>query len=254
MNEIDSLIARAAEVLATRSPVVAFTGAGISVESGIPPFRGPGGLWSRYDPMVLDIGRFYRDPRSSWVTIKEIFYDYFGAAQPNAAHRVLSAWEQRGLLAAIITQNIDGLHQDAGSTTVVEYHGASSHLRCDRCGTRVIAEESHLEVLPPLCPAGHPLRPDFVFFGEPIPAEAQSESWRLMGEAEVVVIVGSTGEIYPASQLPYHAASRGARIIEINPEPSNYTAAITDIHIPLPATEAFEQLEKLFTRSTQRRR
>lgn len=244
MNEIDGLVARAAEILSTRSPVVAFTGAGISVESGIPPFRGPGGLWSRYDPMVLDIGRFYRDPRASWVTIKEIFYDYFGAAQPNAAHRVLAAWETRGLLSAIITQNIDALHQEAGSALVIEYHGASSHLRCDQCGTRVIAEESRLASLPPLCPAGHPLRPDFVFFGEPIPETAQRESWRLMGEAEVVVIVGSTGEIYPAADLPYHAASRGARIIEINPEASNYTAAITDIHISLPATEAFERLEE----------
>lgn len=245
MGSIDSLLTRASEILTSRSPVIAFTGAGISVESGIPPFRGPGGLWSRYDPTVLDIDRFYRNPVRAWGTIKEIFYDYFGSARPNRAHQVLASWEKRALLAGIVTQNIDGLHQDAGSKRVVEYHGASSHLKCDSCGIRVVADESMFADLPPRCAKGHPLRPDFVFFGEPIPEEAQREARRLLNGAEVVMIVGSTGEIYPASQLPFTAAGRGATIIEINPEASNYTAEITDIHIPMPATEAFERLEQL---------
>ena len=111
----------------------AFTGAGISVESGIPPFRGPGGLWSRVDPGFIEIDYFQAQPAKSWRKIKEIFYDFLGGARPNAAHFGVAALEAAGRLKAVITQNIDGLHQEAGSREVIEFHGNSRWLVCLEC-------------------------------------------------------------------------------------------------------------------------
>ena len=109
-----SLIRSAASLIRGARYLTAFTGAGVSVESGIPPFRGEGGLWSRYDPRMLELGYFLRYPEKSWPILREIFYDHFGKARPNRAHEVLAAWEARGLLKALITQNIDNLHCEAG--------------------------------------------------------------------------------------------------------------------------------------------
>ena len=147
-------LSTAARLLRTARHATAFTGAGISVESGIPPFRGAEGLWSRYDPQCLDIGYFHAHPVEAWRVIKEIFYDFFGAARPNDAHRALAVLEQEGIIRATITQNIDNLHQEAGSHTVYEFHGNSRQLLCLGCGTRTPASAVPLEALPPRCACG----------------------------------------------------------------------------------------------------
>ena len=235
----------AAGVLRASERAVAFTGAGISVESGIPTFRGPSGLWSRYDPQILDIDYFMQHPEASWRTIREIFYDFMQNVEPNAAHRFLAKLEARGLLRGIITQNIDNLHQKAGSRHVVEFHGTANHLTCIGCEKNYDLSEISLSHLPPKCrECGNLLKPDFVFFGEPIPQEAHEESYRLCREADALLIIGTTGEIMPASQLPY-AVPESCRIIEINIEPSSFTPRITDIFLEEKATVAAKKLENL---------
>jgi len=237
--------AEAAEWISRSRSAVAFTGAGISVESGIPTFRGEDGLWSRYDPRVLDIDFFTAHPEESWRTIKEIFYDYMGSnAKPNQAHRFLAKLEERGILKGIITQNIDHLHQEAGSRNVIEFHGTAQRLVCMGCGAAYDLTQISLEKLPPLCPGcGALLKPDFVFFGEPIPPDAYEQSVALTEKADLYLIIGTTGEIMPASQIPYLA--RQAKVLEINIEPSNYTRSLTDLFLKARATVAAEKLEEL---------
>ncbi|WP_457605760.1 SIR2 family NAD-dependent protein deacylase [Nitratifractor sp.] len=238
MNDYD----KAAKWIEESNRIVAFTGAGISVESGIPTFRGPEGLWSRYDPKVLDLSYFHQHPEECWRVIKEIFYDYMGdKARPNAAHRLLAELERLEKLGGVITQNIDHLHQEAGSRHVVEFHGTAQTLVCTACGDRSPFTEHDLNKLPPLCKkCGGVLKPDFVFFGEPIPPEAYRESLRLVHEADLLLIVGTTGEIMPASMIPYEA--RNARVVEINIEPSRYTEELTDLFLRARATEAAREL------------
>jgi len=223
---------------------VAFTGAGISVESGIPTFRGPEGLWSRYDPKVLDLGYFYEHPRECWEVIKEIFYDYMGAqARPNAAHKLLAGLERNGRLRGVITQNIDNLHQEAGSRNVVEFHGTAQTLLCTECGDRTPFTEHDLSDLPPLCETcSGLLKPDFIFFGEAIPPAAYQKSVELCAEADLLIIVGTTGEVMPASMIPYEA--KNARVIEINVEPSTYTEDKTDLFLQAKATEAAREIAR----------
>ena len=228
MNEIE----KAAEIIKNSKRTTAFTGAGISVESGIPPFRGENGLWNKYNPIFLDINYFHRNPLQSWKLIKEIFYDFFGKAKPNAAHYALAEMEKNGVLHAVITQNIDNLHQDAGSKNVFEFHGTSRILVCTNCGNRVLATKQILNDLPPRCEqCGKLLKPDFVFFGEPIPEPANSSSFREAEIADVFLLIGTTGEIMPASMIPFMAKRNGAKIIEVNITESNYTRQITDIFL-----------------------
>ncbi len=242
-NAHDAVRSAAALIRSSRY-LTAFTGAGISVESGIPPFRGAGGLWDRYDPRTLEIEFFLRHPEQAWPVIREIFYDNFGRARPNAAHEVLAAWEARGLLKCLITQNIDNLHYSAGSRNIVEFHGNSRLLVCLSCGARVEAHPDLLKSLPPRCSCGGIYKPDFIFFGEGIPADAHARSQEAAGRTDVMLVVGSTGEVYPAALVPRRASEAGAKIIEVNPEPSEFTSAITDIHIPLKAGVAFGLLEE----------
>jgi len=249
--DIASRITAAAALIRSARHLTAFTGAGISVESGIPPFRGPGGLWNTYDPRMLELDAFLAHPEKAWPVIKEIFYDHFGAAKPNDAHRVL-AWlekqgagpEGRGRLKCLITQNIDNLHYLAGSRAIVEFHGNSRLLLCMDCGTRVEASPELLQALPPKCPCGGLYKPDFIFFGEGIPPEAHRRSELEAGTSDVMLVVGSMGEVYPAALVPRRAKEAGATIIEVNPAESEFTASITDIYIPRKAAEAFRLLEK----------
>ncbi|MCD6400416.1 MAG: NAD-dependent deacylase [Anaerolineales bacterium] len=239
----DTLIQQAAQRLRNAKRTVAFTGAGISVESGIPPFRGPDGLWSRYDPIVLDLDYFQHHPEESWRVIKEIFYDFFGQARPNAAHRTLARLESAGYLQSVITQNIDNLHQEAGSRDVIEFHGTSHRLTCLSCGHIWDYTPDLLNKLPPACPdCGGLLRPDFVFFGEGIPPDAYQRSLTETHLADTWLVIGTTGEIMPASLLPIEAKRNGAVIIEVNIRPSNYTNQITDIFLPGKATKVLSAL------------
>ncbi len=226
--------------------MVAFTGAGISVESGIPPFRGENGLWQRYDPQVLDLTYFHRHPAEAWRVIKEIFYDFFGQAQPNPAHQALAQLERAGRLAAVITQNIDHLHQEAGSQNVIEFHGTSRRLRCLGCQAVLPFAPALLETLPPACPrCGGLLKPDFIFFGEGIPASAYRRALAETRAADVWLLVGASGQVMPAAYLPLQARDNGATLIEINTEPSAYTQGHTDLFLCSPAGAVLPALAEL---------
>ncbi|MFZ4523072.1 MAG: SIR2 family NAD-dependent protein deacylase [Bacteroidales bacterium] len=237
---------REAALLLKRSRfTTAFTGAGISVESGIPSFRGAGGLWGKYDPKILDLNYFTHDPAGSWMVIKEIFYDFFGTARPNKAHLVLARMEKEGMLGRIITQNIDNLHQEAGSTIISEFHGNSGRLRCLHCNRVYPAAEVSLDHLPPACvECGGLLKPDFVFFGEAIPQKPLAEAYEAATISDIFLIIGTTGEVMPANQFPFMAKEHGATIIEVNPEPSNYTNKLTDIFLQGKAAEVMQKLEE----------
>lgn len=234
-----------ANLLRLSSHTVAFTGAGVSVESGIPPFRGENGIWNKYDPVILDIDYFHQQPRGSWIKIKEIFYDFFGKAKPNAAHRALAKMEKTGLLHSVITQNIDNLHQKAGSKVVHEYHGNSRNLVCFGCASLFPASEFDLSDLPPICKkCSEVLKPHFIFFGEPIPEPARTNSMIDAKIAEVFIIIGTTGEVTPASNIPFEAKKNRCKIIEINTEPSRFTGTVTDIFLQGKATEVLKRLWK----------
>ncbi|HNY59819.1 MAG: NAD-dependent deacylase [Bacteroidales bacterium] len=254
MQNLNKKLDSAAEVVSRSKYLVAFTGAGISVESGIPPFRGADGLWSKYDPMVLELSYFYHNPLESWKVIKEIFYDFFGKAAPNKAHLALARLEQLGILKSVITQNIDNLHQLAGNTRIFEFHGNSQRLICTNCNEIHIPDKVLLENLPPLCASCNSLlKPDFIFFGEQIPMDAYKYSIEAAEKCDVFLIIGSTGEVSPANQIPSIAKRKDATIIEINPEESHYTSTLTDIYLCGRAVEIMQLLmarvEKLIERN-----
>jgi NAD-dependent deacetylase len=236
---------RAASLIRRGRRITAFTGAGISVESGIPPFRGPDGLWERYDPRLLEIEYFLEHPVESWTAIKEIFYDSFEGARPNAAHFALAAMEAAGRLHCVITQNIDNLHQGAGTRQIWEFHGNSRRLICLHCSSSYRAAEIYFAEIPPTCRmCGGILKPDFVFFGESIPEPAATKSLLEARTSDVFLVIGTTGEVMPAGQIPRAAKDNGARIIEVNTSPSEFTHQITDVFLEAKATDAMTRLLK----------
>ena len=244
-------IQKALDILVGSNHTTAFTGAGISQESGIPPFRGEDGIWSKYDPNILSITNFMYNASESWPVIREIFYDFFAGTEPNRAHRLLAYMEKEGLLTAVITQNIDNLHQMAGSSRVIEYHGNARWLTCTQCDRRIPVSEADLQDLPPRCKEDHSiLKPDFIFFGEQIPEKAARDAMEEAEHAEVMLLIGTTGEVMPASMIPRMAKRAGATIIEINTEPSLYTPEITDIFIQGRAGQVSEQLEEMLRSRT----
>ncbi|WP_421919234.1 SIR2 family NAD-dependent protein deacylase [Marinifilum sp.] len=231
------------DIISNSKSMIAFTGAGISVESGIPPFRGSDGLWSKYDPKCLDLDYFHLHPQESWRAIKSIFYDFFGKATYNTAHKVLADLEAEGILKAVITQNIDNLHQQAGSKNVFEFHGNSQRLICNTCGEIYLPDALDLNQLPPLCVHDKTvLKPDFVFFGEGIPEVAYRKSLQAARDTDVIMVIGTTGEVMPAAMIPSEAKRNGAVVIEINTEKSNYTDGVTDYFLQEKASEILEEL------------
>lgn len=233
----------AVDVIKNSKFTFAFTGAGISVESGVPPFRGKLGLWNKYDPKILDLGYYLNNPEKCWVYIREIFYDFFTDAKPNNAHFVLAEMEKKGYLKSVITQNIDNLHFEAGSQRVHEFHGNAKKLKCLKCGSLYDSSGIDFNNIPPRCiKDGEILKPDFIFFGEGIPKDAYRNSFADAERAETCIIVGSTGEVTPASFVPRTAKQNGAFIIEINPEESMFTNNITDIYLRGRAGEVLKKL------------
>ncbi len=237
-------IKEAVELIKSSTHTTVFTGAGISVESGIPPFRGKDGLWSKYDPMVLDINYFYMHPEKSWKVIREIFYEYFEKAKPNFAHYAIAKLGGMNLVQAVITQNIDGLHTEAGSKTVYEFHGTSKTLMCIECQEKYEVENLDLSNIPPCCTrCGGILKPDFIFFGEAIPEPAGTLSFEEAEKADVFILVGTSGKIVPASYIPFRAKENGAKIIEINKEESKYTLEhLSDLFLKENAVEIFKMI------------
>ncbi len=230
-------IQKAAKLLIQARHAIAFTGAGISVESGIPPFRGEKGIWNKYDPQFLEIHYFFSHPQKSWEVILEIFYTHFEQSKPNPAHLILAELEKRGIIKALITQNIDNLHQEAGSQKVIEFHGNSKKIICVNCGKTFTTEVLNHSGFP-WCPECKGLlKPDFVFFGEQIPAQALTDSFAHAKQADVVLVIGSTGEVFPAAQVPIEVHRNKGKVIEVNPGTSNFTYQITDIFLKGKAGE-----------------
>lgn len=221
-----------AEIIRRHPRVVALTGAGISVESGIPDFRSPGGLWERFDPMeYAHIQSFRRNPAKVWQLLKEID-ETITRARPNPAHYALAELEARGFLAGIITQNVDNLHQAAGSKRVVEYHGNARRFICDTCKGQHPRETLDLSHTPLYCLCGGLIRPDVVFFGEAIPPAAQAEAEELAQHCDLLLVIGTSGEVAPASYIPAIAREWHAVIVENNLEPTRLTYTLTDHFLP----------------------
>lgn len=245
--ETQGQIEKAAELILASDYTIAFTGAGISQESGVPTFRGgDGGIWSRYDPEDIEISHFLANPERSWKTIRACFYDFMANSdiRPNKAHQVLATMEDAGLLRAVVTQNIDNLHQMAGSRAVIEFHGTTRTVSCTVCHRSCAATEADISATVPRCSkCGGLLKPDFVFFGEGIPPAAYAESFAHARAARLCIVVGTSAKVMPAGMIPAIVKQNGGAVIEVNPEASELTAGCTDVHIPLGAVEAFTRLE-----------
>lgn len=238
----DDRIREAARALAERGSAVALTGAGVSVDSGIPAFRGAQGMWGRYDPMEFaTLEAFVRDPIKVWRMLSEMIAVLERAA-PNPAHTGLAALERMGILRAVITQNVDGLHQAAGSRKVVEFHGNAWELLCLVCGKRYPSRVKVRAGIPPRCGCGEVLKPDVVFFGEPIPRDALEEAESEARACAVLLVVGTSAEVSPACDIPLLAKRDGAVVVEINPEETILTRRAVDLRIAAPASEAVPRL------------
>lgn len=219
-----------ADMIKEQKYVVAFTGAGISVDAGIPAFRGGQGLWEKYDPMeYAQISTFMRHPEKVWIMLRDMASVVF-ASMPSPAHKALAGLEKLGYLKAVITQNVDGLHQEAGNTNVIEYHGNHRWLVCMDCQKRLPFTPDAAAVHPyPRCEkCGKALKPDVVFFGEGIPMAEMVRANNEANQCKAMFIIGTSGVVYPAADIPYQAKSKGAVIIEINVEKTPFTSSITD--------------------------
>jgi NAD-dependent protein deacetylase/lipoamidase len=210
-------VARLAELLERRRPCVVLTGAGISTESGIPNFRSAGGIWARYDPAeVASIDAFRRDPIRVW-EFYALRLDALARAEPNDGHRALAELEERGWIRAVVTQNVDGLHQRAGSREVVEVHGSLREAECIHCGVRVPMEDALASLPLPPCPAcGEVLKPGVVMFGELLPAAAIERAQELAAEAGVLLVVGSSLQVHPVTALPGETLGEGGALAIVN--------------------------------------
>jgi NAD-dependent deacetylase len=236
LDELADALARA------RRPAVVLSGAGISVSSDIPAFRGSGGLWARYDPMeYATLEAFRADPDKVWRMLWELDA-VLQAAEPNPAHHAIAELQRLGAVSTVITQNIDGLHQRAGTRDVVELHGSRLSLTCLGCRCTVARAEVATEPArdrAPRCPGcGGPLKPDAVFFGEELPVAAWRREEQQVRDATDVVVVGTAGEVEPAASLPYVAGGGRGRVWEINPVP----ALMLGRRIARPAEEALPEL------------
>ena len=231
-----------AAILRQHRRLVALTGAGISVESGIPDCRSPGGLWERFDPMeYAHIRAFRAHPAKVWTLLQEMDA-VISAARPNPAHYALAELEAKGLLLGIITQNVDNLHQAAGSKRVVEYHGNARRFICDTCRGQHPRETLDFSHTPLYCLCGGLIRPDVVFFGEAIPNAAQEEAEALAQECDLLLVIGTSGEVAPASYIPYTAKEWGALIVENNLEPTRLTQTHTSHFLPGKAGEVWPRV------------
>ncbi|ACB40682.1 Silent information regulator protein Sir2 [Pyrobaculum neutrophilum V24Sta] len=218
MDIPDEVLDGVADLVARSRCTVALTGAGISTASGIPDFRGPQGLWRTVDSDKFDIAYFRRSPDEVWDLFRLLFTPLL-AAVPNPAHYALARLEEAGKLCAVVTQNVDGLHQRAGSRRVVELHGSLKDAVCTKCGARLPLADVVKGRGAPRCPlCGGVLKPDVVFFGEPLPRGALEEALELAETSDVFLAVGTSLTVYPANTLPLRAKRQGAKLVIINAE------------------------------------
>jgi NAD-dependent deacetylase len=231
----------AKEWLRQARSVAVLTGAGISAESGVPTFRGDSGLWREYKAEDLATPEaFARDPKLVWE-----WYDWrrglIAKAVPNAAHKALVKLEIRTPRFTLITQNVDGLHDVAGSGKILKLHGDIWRMRCLSCGANFPNRRVPLPRIPPHCACGGVARPGVVWFGEPLPEGMMKEAEHAVAEAEVVLVIGTSAVVYPAAGLIPYAKQAGAKVIEINTEPTAATAVV-DCALHGPAAEILPQL------------
>ena len=219
-------LSQAREWLAQATSVAILTGAGVSAESGVPTFRGQGGLWKDYKAEELATpGAFARDPRLVWE-----WYDWrrqaIAKAQPNAAHHALVEMEKRKPRFTLITQNVDGLHDLAGSGKILKLHGDIWRMLCTQCGANFPNRRAPLPKIPPHCACGGMARPGVVWFGEPLPEGMIKEAEHAVAAAQVFLVIGTSAVVHPAAGLIPYARQAGAKTIEINPEETPYSATV----------------------------
>lgn len=238
-----------ARMIEAACKVVALTGAGISVESGIPDFRSPGGLWTRYDPMIYaTFESFLHDPSRFWQMASEL-NPLLENARPNPAHEALAELEQLGKCDAVITQNIDHLHQRAGSTDVLELHGTYRTGVCMQCGRKHCFEEikesaSSGEV--PVCgDCSGVVKPDVVLFGEPLNAPVLQRATELASNCDLLLMIGSSLEVFPAASLPVYAHRSGAKVVFVNESSTAYDE-IADMRIVGKAGEIMPRVVEAY--------
>ena len=247
---MDDLIKQAAEDLAAAGRVTALTGAGISIESGIPPFRGKGGLWERFDPMeIAHIDALKQNPAKVWTILVKEMKQLVDSATPNDGHKGLVKLEEMGKLKTVITQNVDGLHQAAGNTDVIEFHGTFAWQRCMECSQKYETRSVDISEIPPRCSCGGILRPDAVFFGEMIPQDALWRSRQIASDCDLMLVVGTSAVVQPAALMPVIAKESGAKIVEINPERTPLTDDISDYLI---MGEAGDIMNRIIAKLEQR--
>ncbi len=226
-------ISRLAQWVRESSKIVAFTGAGISTESGIPDFRSPGGLWEQYDPTDFTYQKFIGDTKSREI-LWEFFqsaYELFSQAEPNAAHLALAALERKNKLRAVITQNIDSLHHKAGNSLekIIELHGNMERVVCLDCGRfldkqQVLTRLLQGETVPDCEDCSGMLKPDAVFFGEPMPLDEMNRAHQSVEACDLCLSIGSSLVVYPAAGFPLMAKKQGGRLVIINREPTSADA------------------------------
>jgi NAD-dependent deacetylase len=204
---------------------VAFTGAGISSESGIPTYRGEGGLWTKYDPQLYaSINYFLQDPSYYWNFFREVRYPMLKKVKPNPAHLALAALEKEGKLQAVVTQNIDGLHQQAGSSSVIELHGTTRIISCMKCSPQYSIDQAFTLLqneCPPLCQECQGvLRPEVIFFGEALNPEVLRKAYQEAANCDFLLAVGSSLVVYPAADIPLRAKQGGTTLAIVNKDPT----------------------------------
>jgi NAD-dependent protein deacetylase/lipoamidase len=224
---VTSPVQRAAELLSRSSGLVILTGAGISTESGIPDFRSPGGIWTKYDPQEFTYQNFVSNHahRERYWQMSLDIHPVLAGAEPNAAHRAVAQLERLGHLRAVITQNIDGLHQRAGSSAerVIEIHGTALHVVCLSCGTRLPRDEVQArvrsgEAVPDCLECGGILKPATVSFGQAMPERETTLAFEHAEHADVFLVIGSSLVVHPAAYLPVRAVECGAKLVIVNLE------------------------------------
>jgi NAD-dependent deacetylase len=232
---------RIREWLESSASIAVLTGAGISAESGIPTFRGPGGLWREYRPEDLATPQaFARDPKLVWQR-----YDWrrglIAQAQPNPGHFALAEIERRHSHFTLITQNVDGLHDRAGSRNILKVHADIWTLRCSVCGREHVDLRESLPELPPRCRCGQLERPAVVWFGESLPPEIWNRAERAARQAQLFLVIGTSAAVYPAAGLAAVAKSAGARVVEINLEETSISGLV-DFSLRGPAAEILSRI------------
>ena len=231
---------RLAELIRTRQPCVVLTGAGVSTESGIPDFRSPTGIWAEVDPMEYASLRAFRaDPEKVWSFYSKRI-EMLTGAEPNDAHIALAALERRGFVDAIVTQNIDLLHEKAGSRDVVEVHGSIRTASCLACGHREPLDESLLP-LPRCEKCGAVLKPDVVFFGELLPQDAIDRAYELARHAALMLVVGSALEVFPVAELPLETLRAGGSLAIVNRGPTALDHR-AELKVDAPAGETLSRV------------